>query len=329
MRLPSLSSTLRYLVPASTSVVMAASLTGCPAPDPVAVDANIPDVYVRAASTLYGPCEIDAQCPGEGAVCRRAEDGYPMGYCTVPCSDRQPCEDEFGAQNHHCAQITGQTERYCEIGCLNGLDCRDDSYSCFDADATADPAIRGFCLPVCSRDDQCGAGNICVRETGRCAAAGTVAEGGAIGDPCNTNEMCASGFCIPPVSRQNGAPTGYTQGYCVSYCVLPPGFNTNTFYSGDSLPVDGECLGDSICMPINGSVARRDVGICLDGCLADEDCRDEHYFCDHTWGFQRNSTFDNGVCQARDCTTAPCPSGERCVAVPLSDGSRANRCAPM
>ena len=295
----------------------------------MAVDANIPDVYVRGASTLYGPCEIDAQCPGEGAVCRRAQDGYPMGYCTVPCTDRQPCEDEFGAQNHLCAQLPGQTERFCEIGCVNGLDCRDDSYSCFGADASADPVVRGLCLPVCRNDAQCGAGTVCVRETGRCAPAGTVAEGAAIGEPCNANEMCASGFCIPQVGRTSGTPTGYTQGYCVSNCVLPAGFNTNTFYAGESLPIEGECPADNICMPINGSVARRDVGLCLDSCYEDGDCRDEHYFCDRSWGFgSRQTTFENGVCQARNCRMTPCPAGNRCVDVRLSNGTTSPRCAP-
>ena len=323
MRLTSLSSHLL----ASTSVfAMAASLLGCPAPEPTLVDANIPDVYIRAASTLYGPCEIDAQCPGVGAVCRPAQDGYPMGYCTVPCDDRQPCEDEFGAQNHLCVQLPGQTRSYCERSCVNGLDCRDDSYSCFDADSST--GVRGVCLPVCRTDAQCGAGAVCLQDSGRCAPAGTVAEGEPTAAPCNTNAMCASGFCIPEVGR-SGTPTSYTQGYCTAYCVLPAGFNTNTFYAGSELPVDGSCAGDSICMPLNGSVARRDVGLCHDGCYEDEDCRDQHYFCDHTWGFQRQTNFDNGVCMPRDCRTAACPSGHRCVNVQLQNGSTSGRCAPM
>lgn len=326
MRLSSLSSP----VLASTSVfVMAASLLGCPTPEPTLVDANIPDVHVQPPSTLYGPCETDAQCPGEGAICRRAADGYPMGYCTVPCTDRGPCEDEFGAQNNLCVQLAGATQRYCEQSCINGNDCRDESYSCFGADASADPDVRGICAPVCQRDEQCGAGAICVRETGRCAAAGTVPEGAPNGSPCNTNDMCASGFCIPEVGRTSGQPTSYTEGYCVSNCVLPPGFNTNNFYAGSELPVGGSCPDGLICMPINGSVARRDLGLCLNACYEDADCRDEHYFCKRSWGFRSNTMFENGACSPRDCRTAPCPSGHRCVTLTFDDGSTSGRCTPM
>ncbi len=259
------------------------ALAGCPS-DPVPADAALPDARVLGPSELYGPCEIDAQCPGAGAVCRGPSDGYPMGYCTVPCDDRTPCEG-LGTQNNHCAQRAGEAQSYCELNCLNGRDCRDDSYSCV---ADALPS-GGICIPICSSDAQCGGGAVCDPHTSRCVAPGGVATGAVTGEPCASNEACASGACIPEAN-------GFTGGYCIANCVLPPGWNTNTFFDGASLP-SGGCADSAICFP-NGSFAARDLGVCLHQCASADDCRDG-YECRQSFQLQQGGpsfTYDNGVC---------------------------------
>src|SRR5690606_5864553 len=103
-------------------------------------------------SELFGPCQEDWQCPGEGAICRRATDGWPGGYCTVPCEDRTPCD--FNGVYHHCVTRAGETQSYCERRCLNGIDCGRTAYTC----AGELPPSGGLCIGVCASDDECGAG---------------------------------------------------------------------------------------------------------------------------------------------------------------------------
>src|SRR5690606_33578722 len=71
------------------------------------LDAGPPDAGPPLMpSELFGPCQEDWQCPGEGAICRRATDGWPGGYCTVPCEDRTPCD--FNGVYHHCVTRAGE-----------------------------------------------------------------------------------------------------------------------------------------------------------------------------------------------------------------------------
>ncbi len=267
------------------------SLTGCPtdtgATDAALPDAAFPDAMIYAASEMYGPCVIDEQCPGEGAICRSPLRGYPGGYCTVPCDDRTPCEG-LGTQNNHCVQLNGEDRSYCEVNCVNGRDCRNagDGYSCLAEQLPT----GGLCIPVCNTDAQCGAGAACDTHTGRCVAAGEQRAGALTGEPCASNDACASGACVPPAN-------GFTGGYCVANCALPMGFNTNSFFDGTVLP-SGGCPEDALCMPFNGSFAARDLGVCLDGCATDGECRDG-YFCRKDYQLQMGGptfSFENGVC---------------------------------
>jgi hypothetical protein len=259
-------------------------LSGCPSDPAPVVDAALPDARVFAASELYGPCEIDAQCPGEGAVCRRPSDGFPGGYCTVPCDDRTPCGG-FGTQNNHCVQLVGEDRAYCQLNCLNGIDCRDEAYTCL-ADQLP---TGGLCIPVCSSDAQCGGGTVCDPFTARCVAPGSVSTGAVTGEPCASNAACASGACVPEAN-------GFLGGYCIANCALPAGWNTNTFFDGPSLP-NGGCAGDAVCFP-NGSITPRDLGVCLDQCTSDGDCRDG-YECRRQFQLRQGGptfSYENGVC---------------------------------
>ena len=60
------------------------------------------------AEELFDECVIDEQCHaalGPTAFCRTAAEGWPEGFCTLPCADRTPCDD--GAIFHHCIDAFG------------------------------------------------------------------------------------------------------------------------------------------------------------------------------------------------------------------------------
>jgi len=270
-------------------------------------------------SDLFEACQADWQCPGEGAVCRSAIEGYPGGYCTVPCSDRTPC-DTFGVY-HHCATRQGEDQAYCERRCLNGLDCGRDGYTCVGEL----PPSGGFCIGVCQNDEQCGGTSVCDPYSAQCAE--TPTETGAItGEPCADNDACRSGQCIAEES-EGGNPTGWIAGYCVSNCILPLGYNNSDFFAGDALP-NGGCPGDAICWPADtASTAQRDLGRCFDQCTADGDCR-EGYTCLQEIGLGGGgtSTYSNGLCVPGNCSADGCPSGYTCQPVPDGRGGTRNVC---
>jgi hypothetical protein len=242
---------------------------------------------VLPPSELFGPCVEDSQCPGEGAVCRPSSDGYPGGYCTVPCEDRTPCD--YRGVYHHCALRDGETRAYCERRCLNGIDCGRDGYTCVGEL----PPSGGYCIAVCSSDEQCGEGTICNRYSGQCQV-GSVGEGGVTGDPCNGPEDCLSGQCIGEVDA-SGAPTGWNGGYCAANCILPAGYSNSQFWVDSVLP-QSTCVGDAVCLPSNSN-SRGDLGTCYDACTGDGDCR-AGYTClkDIQLGNGTVRNYENGLC---------------------------------
>lgn len=256
----------------------------------------------HAASTLFGPCLEDYQCPGAGAFCRKAATGFPGGICTKRCEDRTPC-DAFGSWNY-CLREEGTELKVCAQKCLNGIDCGREGYTC------SDPLVGGVgvCEPVCS-GDLCGAGAECNADSGRCVAPGSVPAGAGLGEGCDADEDCVSGSCTP--ETVGTTPTGYVGGICTGPCILPAGWNNNTIFSGDVLR-PGSCPAGNICVP-SGSLARGDPGQCVPECRSDGDCR-TGYECLQTVGLSDGSTktFDNGWCTPLDCTRTDCPSGYLC-----------------
>jgi hypothetical protein len=273
-------------------------------------------------STLFGACSEDWQCPGEGAICRTAADGWPGGYCTVPCEDRTPCD--YNGVYHHCATRQGETQAYCERRCLNGLDCGRTAYTCADSQAAA----GGVCIAVCSSDADCGDGTHCNTYSGECVEGEVPTTGALTGEPCDSNADCRSGQCATEIDP-NGVPTGWVQGYCIGNCIIPPGFNSNNFFSGDMLP-QGTCPGDAVCLPGQGQ-ANGDLGTCYDQCMSDADCRDG-YGClqDIQLASGGAASYPNGLCVPKACNPAAddCPSGYECVTVNDANGAR-QVCAPM
>ena len=270
---------------ATTDAGSDAADTGVEADTATEADTAEPDTTPPLEpSTLFGPCVEDAQCPGEGAVCRTAGDfGAPGGYCTVPCEDRTPCD--FNGVYHFCGTREGETQSYCERRCLNGFDCGRSTYTC----QIPEGDDAGICYGICATDEDCGGEARCEPYSGRCTADAPSMEGAVNGEPCAATEDCRSEFCI------NEANNGWPGGMCISTCILGTGFNVNTFYAGETLP-PGSCPGDEICLPLLGNFSRNDAGACLPACDADNDCRDG-YTCRKSFdGSAGASTFTNGVC---------------------------------
>ncbi|UJR83749.1 Hypothetical protein I5071_58200 [Sandaracinus amylolyticus] len=290
-------------------------LTACNESSPPADDAGT-DALV--ASELFGPCVEDSQCPGEGAVCRRDDHGFPGGHCSVPCDDRTPC-DAFGSY-HHCVRREGETQSYCEQRCRNGLDCGRVAYTC----AGELPPSGGVCIGVCSSDAECSTGYTCERNSAQCVPAGTSEpSGAAVGEPCGGDDECRSAACL--LEANGGTPSGFVGGSCIGRCILPAGYNSNFFFSGPVLPRAG-CAGETdVCFP-DGSLTEGDLGVCLDGCTSSADCR-PGYACRQTFQTASSSaSFENGVCLPIDCASTACPTGYQCRQVPRSDGSVSNVC---
>lgn len=295
-----LSSCALLLLAACGGEVVADGGTDASTPDLAATDAGT-DAGPPVHHELYGPCDADSDCPGVGAICRRNVDGWPQGYCTVPCADRTPCDD--GLSYNHCLD-DGTGHFFCERRCLNGIDCSRDGYSCQGNYPPAD----GKCIPVCADDAVCGAGAVCQHETGRCVAPGTPTPGGAaVGAPCTTNAGCRSGLCEPEVVR--GAPTGFVHGSCLANCVLPSGFNPTTYFTSSDLP-QATCGSGEVCIPTS-SLAAGDLGACSTACRSNADCRaGEGYDCRLVVG---PTTFSTGFCEPINCSLATCPTGYACT----------------
>lgn len=270
-------------------------------------------------STLFGACQRDTQCPGVGARCRPPSEGWPNGYCTVPCTppDTEPCLDADLFYNH-CLTDDATGDSWCERRCLNGIDCARDGYTCV---GQFPPMDQGMCVGVCLSDTDCSRGEVCNRDSGRCVTSSPT--GAAIGGACTANEQCRSNDCITELSGA-GNPTGFLGGYCAALCILPAGYNGNSFYAGTALPA-GSCTTDAVCFP-NSGFAEGDPGICLDECAVTTDCRPG---LECTTDFQLSSGdtahYTNGVCLPIDCETVDCPAGSTCRNY-LSSGRRVYRC---
>ncbi|MCA9706630.1 MAG: hypothetical protein KDK70_12325 [Myxococcales bacterium] len=95
---------------------------------------------------VFPPCEGDADCPGDGEVCREVG-GLPS--CVLPCEDDAPCTAASSDQT--CSATADDGSRYCFAHCTNpGVFC---------GIAGCDEA-SGVC--VCSSVGQCQSGWDCV-----------------------------------------------------------------------------------------------------------------------------------------------------------------------
>ncbi len=274
------------------------------------------------AEELFDECVIDEQCHaalGPTAFCRTAAEGWPEGFCTLPCADRTPCDD--GAIFHHCIDAFGTGQTVCEEACDNSFDCR-EGYICAAKGVVA--PTRGLCVGYCQTDDECGSGAECNPDAGECVAPGTVPTGAGTGEACADDDGCLSGSCNP--GDNSGTPTGWNNGYCLGRCALASGWNSNDLFAGDALPTN--CADGNVCFP-TGDFTELSPGACVSVCNSDADCRQsEGYACLKTFGLASGSkTFTNGVCFPVDCSETACPAGYSCQTVSTSSGTD-SVCAP-
>ncbi len=327
---------------------LASSMVGCGGDDSTAapdagmhVDAGPADSGVMDSgppdagpSMLFGPCTVDSQCPGDNAVCWQPVDGWAGGYCTVPCVDRRPCDD--GVVYHDCLpDPQGGSQMFCERKCLNGVDCMRSNYTCAGTGVSPSTGetTAGDCVGLCASDSDCGSGSKCNVEANTCVASDATITGSKNGGSCAANSDCQSGNCIPATNAQTtpATPTGFNGGYCTGDCILPNGYNSNSLYSGDTLP-QGTCPDHEVCFP-NSSLTGGDLGTCWAACTSDADCRqDEGYSCLNSFTLTSGTpkTFTNGFCVPIDCSAgASCPTGYTCVTMTDSTGATSGVCTPM
>lgn len=296
---------------------LGATVAACDTPAPAPVDASFPDAPSLPASRFLGRCFEDYQCPGNGAFCRTADDGYPGGLCTLPCTDRTECDD--GAVYNLCLTVAGETTSSCAPICRNAGDCP-SGFTCNPNISLSNGNTVGACVPQCGTDAECGGTSQCDPYTGRCVPQGTVPTAGADnGEACSSDAACRGQNCID----ESGGINGYVGGYCVSFCRLPTGYNNTSFYTGTELP-SGTCGGEhSVCIPNGAATSVDDLGICLRECRGDTDCR-PGYECVQSAG---TSTFTNGWCAPIDCLSGgSCPSGTTCHQGADSNGNPIGRC---
>lgn len=289
----------------------------------------------REPSELYGPCAADNECQ-QGLTClTEAATGLPGGMCNRTCTSADDCVlfvQGAPPVDGVCQPANMQGQRYCARICANGVDCERDGYSCQVQNAGRLNEVR-TCIGVCT-DASCVNGTTCDRESGRCIPTGTTPPGRTLGQTCLRTQdpmstaatRCRSDLCqseVVPDSAGRPVYTGYNGGQCIARCILPQGYNPSTLWDEPMLP-QSNCPTGGICF-VNGSLARGDLGICLDACMSDSDCRaDQGYFCRKTVRLSASNTrrFENGWCTPVNCldTMTPCPTGFRCESRAVQGG---------
>ena len=294
-----------------------------PTADAPAADAPPADIGrpPRVGQPIYSPCVSNAECE-DGLMCRtEAETGIPGGQCNRECTRDDDCVlgGVAPADGYCTPATTANPRRLCQRVCVNGIDCERPGFTCL---LVSSLTMLRVCIPVCTADS-CVDGTTCNPASNRCES--TPSTGAAFGaacrapnDPMLTPETrCTSGACLAENNfDSNGrpVPTGWIGGgMCIARCILPPGYNSSTFFDGRSLPRAG-CPEGGVCFP-NGTLNRGDLGLCLDECAANTDCR-PGYYCRRTYslGMGRTTTFNNGYCAPVNCAAMgmSCPAGHTC-----------------
>lgn len=178
------------------------TVTGCPAGQEC-VGGSCQNI--TGDGSICSPCRGNDECGGRGDFCL----GYPDGggYCGTSCRVNGDCN-----AGDICAPLSG--------GARN----------CVRVDGTR-PDCSTAPMTGCTNDSQCGASEVCDRDTGNCVAAPT--DRGSLGDPCATGDECNSGVCFA--------------GACSRSCdwLDPTSCPAGHYCSGSAT---GSC-GDGLCLP--------------------------------------------------------------------------------
>lgn len=173
--------------------------------EPPLVDDSDPctvDLCDPITGVIYSAADNGELCD-DGDACTQVDtciDGICIGGDLTICEDAGPCKDEAA-----CDPTTG----------LCGAEDLPDGASCNDGDACTlvDECQEGDCLgfdPVtCLVGEVCQGSGACDPETGICAYPNLPdATSCSDGDPCNGDETCQSGACVPgePPALNDGNP---------------------------------------------------------------------------------------------------------------------------
>jgi hypothetical protein len=262
------------------------------------------------SGAIAAPCTTSASCAA--GVC--AADVAGGGYCTADCTDNGVCPN--GAA---CVEASA-TARICLKTCAPPFaTCRAEQL-----------CLSGFCLPRCTKDDDCGSAS-CDVDTGRCGAS-------RVGNSCAADLDCGQapafcdltrpdGYCSRPCGGSNNLSCPEetscvslgNAGSCLKACTAAtdcrPGFLcTDTGGTRSCVP---SCAENSDCAP--GSRCDVASGACVGGgpppgtvggaCAGDGECAPigAGAYC-----ALPASGFPDGYCSV-GCATAACPSGSVCV----------------
>lgn len=266
-----------------------------------------------AASKLGEVCDKDGDC-GAGMRCITPESNSPIlgggavnGYCTKDCSK----DDECPGEGSSCIVPPNSNTGECFLGCTIGpelefIDDMLDPGKCHGRDdlRCSELSMATVCLPVCSKDEQCGSRQ-CDTRTGYCVdKASTGKPLGALCNPDAKVPECA-GFCQKF--------TGTTPAICSAPCVLGDNdfFNTN----------DCGGLDKGLCVYRPSGYGAGDFGRCASACTSHDQCGNPAWWC------SANNFAENGYCfTTEDCTTtADCANamlGPEYACVPTKFGGK-------
>lgn len=237
-------------------------------------------------------CSVDAECQ-DGLAC------HPRKKQCI-CTSDEGCPDGLS-----CAPITGLCVDGVP-GCGADSDCGDGSF-CDEASRVC-RAIRAFCDP-CSIDEECGAGNKCVKAdgvpVGFCGAA--CGDGGACDNP---KTRCADGQCVPVTTCEDVQPcVPDTLQTCDADADCTEGVEQFCDISiGQCLARASGCSFGLVCNNVSRS--------CEPSCTGDGDC-------------QANQRCINSLCQeiARCESNADCAQNKVCRIEPgAAEGECVSTC---
>lgn len=194
-------------------------------------------------------CDVDAEC-GTGLVCDPDGGFNGEGSCHDPsgtlgdaCEETAMCPPDTFCLSERFSGIPGGV---CgAFGCdpMTGDGCPDNG-TCVSTGRRG-----GICLLACEDDTGC------TRDGQECVASTNGNYCGPSFDPANLGQVCSAGRgpCTGGVCLGEGS-SGWPDSYCVA--------------TGCDPAAGTGCPGDGVCIEGTGG-----LGVCLDGCAAQADCR--------------------------------------------------------
>jgi hypothetical protein len=226
------------------------------------------------ASNLGAACRDDEDC-SEGLRCITAASGEfdgagpPGGYCTTECDSDAECQEYADA---HCFEFGVYNPVYfCLLDCVPGADLTDGKcwgrlpgVACVP---TEDPAVPGFCSPMCQSHAECGAGLYCDPYMSLCTS--TEPTGDVLGSSCTVEatglDNC-QGMCLPLLGEDDEPVTQV----CTQACSVGWG-------CGWDDPANDPA--DALCEPFSLDANYGDMGWCRQLCDCNDDCRNPDFSC--------------------------------------------------